>query len=331
MANYFTDLNNFIKQNPIGYMADFGIEVLEHQSQPCPICGGEDRFNWRSTGEHANTGHCRQGCGLNGSKVLQPLYIIAQKTGLWLRDIGARIGFNKSDKWSNPNHIYMRQAIKFKKEKLTLAELDKHKLELFTQNISIQTKNATWGESPYLLNKGISKMMWIGGHGQTLLDYYRADNTFCALQRLPVNAEKSFVKDSQFSGAFHCERNCGGNIKTIFIGEGFGTVTAFQCAMGDSYPASLFLTAGIAGNLLSVAIEARKYYPLADICILTDNDENKCNTGLRETLKVMEQVNKCWWAMPETTGEDWCDVFQRGKSALLNEFRRVLENSKPAI
>ncbi|WP_333010375.1 primase-helicase zinc-binding domain-containing protein [Kluyvera sichuanensis] len=112
MANFFTELNNYIKQNPIDYMDDFGIEILENQSQPCPICGGEDRFNWRSTGEHANTGHCRNGDGHDGRNELQPLYIITKKTGLLLKDIGARIGFNKSDKWCNPNHIYMRSTPK---------------------------------------------------------------------------------------------------------------------------------------------------------------------------------------------------------------------------
>ncbi|WP_333010377.1 hypothetical protein [Kluyvera sichuanensis] len=174
-------------------------------------------------------------------------------------------------------------------------------------------------------------MMWVGGHGQTLLDYYRADNTFCALQRLPVNAEKSFIKDSQFSGAFHCERNCEASIQTIFIGEGFGTVTAFQCAMSDLHPESLFLTAGIAGNLLSVTVEARKHYPLADICILTDNDGNKTNTGLRETNKIMANINNCWWATPANPGEDWCDVFQRGKFAVRDEFKRVLTNCQPSL
>lgn len=331
MANFFTDLNNYIKQNPIEYMRDFGIEILENKSQPCPICGGSDRFNWRKAGDYPQTGYCRKGCGINGSKILQPLYIITQKTSLPYKDIGARIGFNKSEKWTNPNHFYMHPTPKQKKQEFKLADLDDKKLELFTQSISEHTKNATWKESPYLLAKGIRKMMWVGGHGQTLLDYYRADNTFCALQRLPVSADKTFIKDSQLSGAFHCECNQDGNIETIFIGEGFGTVTAFQYSISELYPASLFLTAGNNNNLLNVAKEARRYYPNADICILTDNDSHKDSTGLKATIKTMSQVNKCWWAMPVTTGEDWCDVFQRGKIAVRDEFRRVLTDRKPTI
>ncbi|MCX0025351.1 hypothetical protein M0734_23520, partial [Salmonella enterica subsp. enterica serovar Oranienburg] len=97
------------------------------------------------------------------------------------------------------------------------------------------------------------------------------------------------------------------------------------------YPASLFLTAGNNNNLLNVAKEARRYYPNADICILTDNDSHKDSTGLKATVKTMSQVNKCWWAMPVTTGEDWCDVFQRGKIAVRDEFRRVLTDRKPTI
>ncbi|HCI3380251.1 TPA: hypothetical protein NOY95_002448 [Salmonella enterica] len=170
MANFFTDLNNYIKQNPIEYMRDFGIEILENKSQPCPICGGSDRFNWRKAGDYPQTGYCRKGCGINGSKILQPLYIITQKTSLPYKDIGARIGFNKSEKWTNPNHFYMRPTPKQKKQEFKLADLDDKKLELFTQSISEHTKNATWKESPYLLAKGIRKMMWVGGHGQTLLD-----------------------------------------------------------------------------------------------------------------------------------------------------------------
>ncbi|EBI6095698.1 hypothetical protein DXM51_13300 [Salmonella enterica] len=148
---------------------------------------------------------------------------------------------------------------------------------------------------------------------------------------MPVSADKTFIKDSQLSGAFHCERNQDGNIETIFIGEGFGTVTAFQYSISELYPASLFLTAGNNNNLLNVAKEARRYYPNADICILTDNDSHKDSTGLKATVKTMSQVNKCWWAMPVTTGEDWCDVFQRGKIAVRDEFRRVLTDRKPTI
>ena len=174
-------------------------------------------------------------------------------------------------------------------------------------------------------------MMWVGGHGQTLLDYYRADGTFCAMQRIPVEGKKNFIPNSQFSGSFHCERNQDGNIETIFIGEGFGTVTAFQHSISDLYPASLFLTADNDNNLLNVAKKARRCYPNASICILTDNDSNKDNAGLKATIKTMMQVKNCWWAMPITTGEDWCDVFQRGKSFLHDEFRGVLTNSIPTL
>lgn len=332
MANFFTDLNNFIKQNPIKYMHDFSIEIEPEKQMPCPICGGVDRFEWRSKGTYANTGHCRNKDAHDGYYVLQPLKIIMDITKFRLEDIGARIGFNKSEKWSNPNHFYMRPTPKQKKQEFKLADLDGKKLELFAQSIRVHTKNVTWRESPYLLTKGISKMMWVGGHGQTLLDYYRSDNTFCALQRISTDGRsKSFVHDSQKTGAFHCERYQDGNIETIFIGEGFGTVTAFQYSISDLYPASLFLTAGNDTNLINVAAEARKYHPNADICILTDNDSHKDNAGLKATIKTMSQVNKCWWAMPVTASEDWCDVFQRGKFAVCDEFRRVLTDRKPSI
>ncbi|EMH1273756.1 TPA: hypothetical protein I3318_004082 [Enterobacter hormaechei subsp. xiangfangensis] len=333
MANFFTDLNNFIKQKPLEYMHEFGIEIEPSTQIPCPICGGENRFNWRSSGKYANTGYCRSGDS-HGGNVLQPLTIIKLITKFSLSDIGAHIGFNKSEKWNNPNHLVMRNAPKkiIYTHEHKIAELDYNKLDLFSQNVSNESKNATWRESPYLLTKGISKMMWIGGHGQTLLDYYRADGAFCAMQRISNNgASKLFISNSQKTGAFHCERNQAGNIETIFIGEGFGTVTAFQYSISDLYPASLFLTAGNDTNLNNVTIEARRCYPNANICILTDNDSNKDNAGLKATIKTMEQVNNCWWAMPVNVGEDWCDVFQRGKFAVRDEFQRVLKNSKPSI
>lgn len=333
MANFFTDLNNHIKQNPIEYMRDFGIEIEPEKQMPCPICGGVDRFEWRSKGSYANTGYCRNKSAHNEYHIIQPLKIIEAATNMRLLDIGAHIGFKQHGGYRNPKHFVMRNAPKkiISTREHSLSKLDSNRLDLFSNNVSNESKNATWRESPYLLNKGISKMMWVGGHGQTLLDYYRADGTLSALQRIPVEDKKSFIPNSQISGAFHCERNQDGNIETIFIGEGFGTVTAFQYSISDQYPSSLFLTAGNDNNLLNVATEARRCYPNADICILTDNDSHKDNAGLKATIKTMSQVNKCWWAMPVTASEDWCDVFQRGKFAVRDEFRRVLTDRKPSI
>jgi phage/plasmid primase-like uncharacterized protein len=340
MANFFTDLNNYIKQNPLEYMRDFGVEIEPDKETPCPVCGGNNRFRWRTEKDknHPNTGYCHNKSAHDGYNILQPLKIIMDVTGFRLEDIGAYIGFNNGNKRRNPKHFSMKYSRKKLEHssKPEMPELDYNKLDLFSNNVRNESKNAIWRESPYLLTKGISKMMWVGGHGQTLLDYYRSDNTFCALQRIaPKKGEgkpdKQFIGNSQSSGAFHCERNQDGNIETIFIGEGFGTVTAFQYSISELYPASLFLTAGYDTNLIRVAIEARKYYPNAYICILTDNDSHKDNAGLKATIKTMSQVNKCWWAMPVNASEDWCDVFQRGKFAVRDEFQRVLTDRKPSI
>ncbi|HAT3454082.1 TPA: primase-helicase zinc-binding domain-containing protein [Citrobacter freundii] len=329
MANFFTDLNNFIKQNPISYMRDFGIDIKPNEHTPCPVCGGVDRFLWRDKGQFANTGFCTNKDAHSGYNTLQPLSIISDITKLQYKYIGAHIGFNESKKWSNPNHFIMKATPQKKYDTQTVKTLDMEKLKEFNESASQYYKHAEFKESPYLLRKGISKMMWVGGHGRTLLPYYRANGTYCALQGIPIKGKKSLVVNSQISGAFYYESNTNGIIQTIFIGEGLGTVAAIQCAMGDLNPSSLFITAYSANNILNVTKEAKRCYPNAAICILTDNDDS--HAGLKATKKIIETVNDCWWAMPETTGEDWCDVFQRGKSELLDEFQRVLTNCKPSI
>ncbi|EMX5690289.1 hypothetical protein AAG965_000822 [Escherichia coli] len=330
MANFFTDLNNFIKQNPLEYMSVFGIEIKPNEHMPCPVCGGIDRFIWRNAGQFANTGFCSNEGAHNGHNVLQPLSIISVFTKLKYKDIGAHVGFNKSIGYTNPNHIVMRKAPKaIPNHERTIKPVDTDKLTSFIKNAAVEIKNASWRESPYLLKKGISKMMWVGGHGQTLLPYYRADGTYCALQRISPEGNKPLVTDSQIAGAFYYESNTNGIIETVFIGEGLGTVAAVQSVMSDLNPSSLFITAWSANNLLSVTKEVSRCYPTASICILTDNDIS--NKGISAAKEIVNSVNNCWWAMPEIIGEDWCDVFQRGKSALLNEYRRVLKNSKPVI
>lgn len=330
MANFFTDLNNYIKQNPLAYMHKFGIEIKSSGHMPCPICGGVDRFIWRDKGQYANTGFCRNKDAHNGYNTLQPLSIISAITKFKLEDIGAHIGFNQSCRYGNPKHFVMRSAPQNSpKHEHVIKPVDADKLASFQKNAMVEFKNATWKESPYLLKKGISKMMWVGGHGQTLLPYYRADGTYCALQRILPEGKKPLVTDSQIAGAFYYESNTNGIIETVFIGEGLGTVAAVQSIMSDLNPSSLFITAWSANNLLNVTKEARQCYPNAAICILTDNDSS--NKGINAAKEIIDSVSNCWWAMPETTGKDWCDVFQRGKPALLNEFRRVLKNSKPTI
>ncbi|HAW2832339.1 TPA: hypothetical protein JLR02_000953 [Escherichia coli] len=330
MANFFTDLNNYIKQNPLVHMNDFGIDIKPNEHTPCPLCGGVDRFIWRDKGQFSNTGFCANEGAHNGHNVLQPLSIISDFTKLKYKDIGAHIGFNKSIGYANPNHIIMRKVPKpLPKNERTIKPVDADKLTSFIKNATVEYKNAVWRESPYLLKKGVSKMMWVGGHGQTLLPYYRADGTYCALQRIAPEGKKPIVTDSQIAGAFYYGSNTNGIIETIFIGEGLGTVAAVQSVMSDLNPSSLFITAWSANNLLSVTKEVSRCYPTASICILTDNDIS--NRGISAAKEIVDSVNNCWWAMPETIGEDWCDVFQRGKSAFLNEFRRVLKNSKPVI
>lgn len=39
MANFFTDLNNFIKQKPLEYMHEFGIEIEPSTQIPAPYVG----------------------------------------------------------------------------------------------------------------------------------------------------------------------------------------------------------------------------------------------------------------------------------------------------
>lgn len=58
MANFFTDLNNYIKQNPLVHMNDFVIDIKPNEHTPCPLCGGVDRFIWRDKGQFSNTGFC---------------------------------------------------------------------------------------------------------------------------------------------------------------------------------------------------------------------------------------------------------------------------------
>lgn len=153
----------------------------------------------------------------NGHNVLQPLSIISDFTKLKYKDIGAHIGFNKSIGYANPNHIIMRKVPKpLPKNERTIKPVDADKLTSFIKNATVEYKNAVWRESPYLLKKGVSKMMWVGGHGQTLLPYYRADGTYCALQRIAPEGNKPIVTDSQIAGAFYYGSNTNGIIGDYF-------------------------------------------------------------------------------------------------------------------
>ena len=111
MANFFTDLNNYIKKNPLVHMNDFGIDIKPNEHTPCPVCGGVDRFIWRDKGQFANTGFCANEGAHNGHNVLQPLSIMSDFTKLKYKEIGAYIGFNKSIGYANPNHIIMRNLV----------------------------------------------------------------------------------------------------------------------------------------------------------------------------------------------------------------------------
>ncbi len=125
------------------------------------------------------------------------------------------------------------------------------------------------------------------------------------LQFIQPSGEKRFLKGGQVNGASTPVGKCG---DVFYIAEGFATGATIHQITGRGV-----LCAMNAGNLMSVAKQARSNYPTAHIIIAADNDHQaKINTGRLAAYEAARTIN-AELLLPEfpegSNGSDWNDLY----------------------
>lgn len=285
-----------------------GIELKGNgkKHQPCPLCGGFDR--WRCDDKQGTgTWICSQ-CGAGTGFTLVQKYtnldpyevneLLASILGI---DTTATVSQEQRDTWRSQQ--VEREVLEAEEKAQARADA------------AIRAENM-WGNSQpvghdhnYLVRKNIKPPSTIRMLGGDLVIPMYQGNDLVNVQTIAPNGDKLFLTGGVVKGAYHIiydKATVDDGI--LLLCEGYATGVTLFNAMNGTYPVAVAFNAN---NLTPVALSLREQYPLHRILVGSDNDDakareamvrditdgkipkpfNEYNTGLREAKKAAEAVN----------------------------------------
>ncbi|TCN87875.1 primase-helicase zinc-binding domain-containing protein [Shewanella fodinae] len=257
-----------------------GIAVHCNKHQPCPVCGGKDRFRFDDK-DGRGTWFCNQcepnsGDGLAlvchtfGVKPYQAACMVAPLVGL---DMGQPIDAERVKRHQKRAE---QQQLQRQQQQLKARE----KAAQLAYSIARNYCCLADASNAYLQSKGVlpfgslqlkAPITINGGKAiksDTLVIPVFNGAHISSLQFIASDGRKTFLAGGQIKGGMFplCSQITATG--TIYIGEGFATCAA----VAEDKPASQVICAFNAGGLVDVAQIVRRYRPQAEIIILADND-----------------------------------------------------------
>ncbi|EBG2378921.1 DNA primase, partial [Salmonella enterica subsp. enterica] len=279
-----------------------GVKVIKNRHQPCPVCGGSDRFRFDDK-EGRGTWFCNQ-CGAgDGLKLVERVFDVSASEAA--QKVNAVTG-NLSP--VSPEVIAAAEAE---------TEADRKAAAALAVRLMEKTRPATG--NAYLTRKGfptlecltLTVMHKTGGvtfrTGDVVVPLY--DDT-CALVNLQlINSDglKRTLKGGQVKGACHVIEGKKQAGKRLWIAEGYATALTVHLLTGETVMVALSSV-----NLLSLASLACQKYPACQIVLAADRDLNGDGQ-----IKAAAAAGACEGvvALPPLFG-DWNDAFmQKGEEA----------------
>ena len=185
-----------------------------------------------------------------------------------------------------------------------------------------ETAATRWSEAsdapdthPYLKRKGVRSYGLRLWGNQLLVPLHDEAGKLVSLQSIDPDGEKRFLAGGKTRGGAFFIPARDGKTATVLIAEGYAT--AASACMASGYAAFVAFNAG---NLLSVAMRARRLFPESKLIVVADDDwqtEEKTgkNTGLKAAEEAARRVGG-WLAVPsvrDTPGaSDINDLHQKG-------------------
>lgn len=257
--------------------------------QPCPICGGSDRFRCDDKGG-SGSWICNQ-CGAGNGYTLVRDYTRndAYDTHALIADI---LGIDGAKEISEDNKKawIAAQAERQAAEKATKKQTQQNAAKIAQDRFT----NATPAQNhPYLTKKGVqSHDLKVDKYGNLLIPLYfhntnTGNITLCNLQTIDKEGKKLFIKGALVSGAFYTLGNILGS-DTLFICEGYATGASIFEALGGLYPTIITFNAS---NMIKCAAIIRTLYPNHRLIFCADDDratEQKTgkNTGIIDATQA---------------------------------------------
>ncbi len=284
-----------------------GISIKGNGSkhQPCPLCGGKDR--WRCDDLRGEgTWICNQ-CGSGNGFTLVQRYTgadayetnktIAECIGY---DTSAVVSDHQRQEWQSQQ--VEREAAEQADKAALRASAALKAQSMWSNAIEVEPSH------PYLLKKDIdAPSLKMTASGDLLVSMYKGSD-LVNVQTIAPCGKKLFLYGGEVTGCYHTISNKSTtDVGILLLCEGFATGATLFKAMNGAYPVFLAFNAN---NLTPVAISLREQYPSYRIIIGADNDDKTArkmmikdiadgkdikpleyyNTGLREATKAAEAV-----------------------------------------
>ncbi|MCT8863141.1 primase-helicase zinc-binding domain-containing protein [Shewanella xiamenensis] len=296
--NLIRNVTSLSNGNWLGILNSLCGDIHYNKAQPCPNCGGHDRFTFDDL-EGRGTYVCR-GCGSGDalSLVAKVHSVNAREAALM---VAPYVGLSISHKVDSA----ALESSKRKAEQAKVQEalkLAAKQAKAVTRAFSIlKTCKPALASNSYLQAKQVrpfntfelsNTLHLYGDHrmdiGSLVVPIFNPK--LSGLQFIKPRGDKHILWGTKLKGGFYPLSSKDSN--QIYIGEGFATCAA----VAECVPDALVLCAFSAGNLINVALAVRKSRPKADIVIIADNDES--GTGEREAIKAALAVNGAYIMPP---------------------------------
>lgn len=281
------------------------------EHQPCPLCGGKDRFRCDDKGGQGTyiCGQCGAGSGFH--LVQKYCNLDNYETNAKIADVlglDAVVGrtFTPAEKqaWAEKQ----RQAQIEREKAQAEQEHAERQAKIQAQQATATTAQNRFNSAtpctthPYLDKKGVESFgLRTDTQGILLIPlYFHNPNTniitLCNLQTIDTDGNKRFLKNGLVKGAFFTIGAIPLGTGTILICEGYATGASLYQATNGQMPV---IVAFNAGNMIDIAPAIRTLYPNHRLIFCGDNDTATAqktgkNTGLLSAQESANATNGEW-------------------------------------
>lgn len=273
-----------------------GIQVLKNRHQPCPVCGGSDRFRFDDR-EGRGTWYCNQ-CGAgDGLKLVEKVF------GVSPSDAAAKVAAVTGCLPPADPAVTAAAGAETDAARKNAAAL--------AQTLMAKTRPGTG--NAYLTRKGFPGRecrMLTGTHraggvswcaGDLVVPLYDDSGELVNLQLISADGRKRTLKGGQVRGTCHTLEGQNQAGKRLWIAEGYATALTVHHLTGETVMVALSSV-----NLLSLASLARQKHPACQIVLAADRDLS----GDGQLLSRYE--NGVWKVLPpQDFARDVAGLFQR--------------------
>ncbi|CTT46713.1 putative prophage DNA primase [Escherichia coli] len=272
-----------------------GIQVLKNRHQPCPVCGGSDRFRFDDR-EGRGTWYCNQ-CGAgDGLKLVEKVF------GVSPSDAATKVAAVTGSLPPADPAVTAAAVAETEAARKNAAAL--------AQNLMAKTRPGTG--NAYLTRKGFPDRecrMLTGTHraggvswraGDLVVPLYDDSGELVNLQLISADGRKRTLKGGQVRGTCHTLEGQNQAGKRLWIAEGYATALTVHHLTGETVMVALSSV-----NLLSLASLARQKHPACQIVLAADRDLS--GDGQKKAAAAADACEGVV-ALPPVFG-DWNDAF----------------------